>query len=475
MAVLSHIGMCAGVRCGAVRPAPTQLRGAAWRMAAALRAASASRVAQGVARRARLDQGCGARLCVAAVAAGAEPPRRRGRVVATADNEAVQAEPRARRAGSAGERVAGEAGHTEPSKRKRRAPPTGERGETTEDGKPKPDERTVADLVGRGWFKTEEAAVALLTRAQSTISRYAFETAEPAADWLEATLGPEPVKDGLCPAAKAVKRDPSLLYKDAAALQRKWVALTLPTAAGGAGIAFSTEQAREAVRKHPQLLGYSVETYKASWSMLTAAENGLGLSPEEARKCILHSPRILLYDNDDVLRRVKVLESLGYAEAREMLLAESRVLNYKDETVNEHAAWWKQTGLDHVKLVTMHANLLGAPKVAELQAKLDFLGRVAGMSIADLNNAGSLFTRSLDGRLRTRYFYALHKHRLARFGSINTMIQKTDATFLAMMQGGTSSDRASKAEVARYQKLVTSAGFVAWRERQEARILHGSH
>jgi hypothetical protein len=128
----------------------------------------------------------------------------------------------------------------------------GKRGEKTADGRPKPDERTVADLVRRGWFVSEEAAVALLGTASSrSRSRFPFETAEPAADWLEATLGPEPVKDGLCPAAKAVKRDPSLLARDAATLQRKWDALTLSAERGGVGIAFSTEQARGAVRKFP--------------------------------------------------------------------------------------------------------------------------------------------------------------------------------------------------------------------------------
>ena len=106
--------------------------------------------------------------------------------------------------------------------------------------------------------------------------------------------------------------------------------------------------------------------------------------------------------------------------------------------------------------------------------KLDFLRRVVGMSNEDLNNAGSLFTQSLDGRLRARYFFALMKRRLARFGTINTMMSATDATFLAMMQGWTSRDRASKAEVARYQKLVSSAKFVAWRERQEARLRRGA-
>ena len=416
----------------------------------------------------RMDQGWVARLA-AAVAAGAEPPRRRGRAGATVGSEAAQAEPLARRVGNAGEPVAGEAVQAEPPNRKRQAPQVGVRGEKTADGRPKPDERTVADLVQRGWFKSEEAAVALLTRGKAN-NRFPFETAEPAADWLEATLGPEPVKDGLSPAAKMVKREPLSLTKDAAALQCKWDALTLSAEQGGVGITLSTEQAREAFSKHPPLLNYSVETYKTGWSMLLSID-GLDQTPEEAHKCILRGPQILTYDHGKVVLRVKLLESLGYAEARTMMLKEPRVLNYQEETVKEHAAWWKQTGLDHVKIVTALPTLLGASKTIELQARLDFLSRVAGMSTADLNNAASLFTRSLDGRLRPRYFYALQKHRLARFGTMNTMMQVTDATVLAMMQGETAKDRASKEEVACYQKLVESAGFVAWREQQEAQLV----
>ena len=382
----------------------------------------------------------------------------------------MHAEPLARRAGNAGER-AGEAARREPPKRKRRAPNVGEPGETTPDGKPKPDERTVADLVRRGWFKSEEAAVALLTRGKTNKHRYAFETAERAADWLEATLGPAPVKDRLCPATRAVMTNPLLFTHSAAALQRKWDALTLPTERGGVGIELSTEQAREAVSKQPSLLGYSVETYKTGWTMLTATENVLGLSLEEARKCILRGPEVLRFDHGKVVLRVKLLESLGYADARTMVLRNSRVLNFKEETVRGNVAWWKQSGLDHVKLVTAHPTLLGSSKATELQARLEFLRRVAGMSNEDLNNAASLFGFGLDGRLRTRYFYALQKHRLARFTSMHTLMKATDAMFLAMMQGGSCYDRASKAEVARYQKLVASAGFVAWRERQEAHIL----
>ena len=53
------------------------------------------------------------------------------------------------------------------------------------------------------------------------------------------------------------------------------------------------------------------------------------------------------------------------------------------------------------------------------------------------------------------------------------MMQVADATFLAMMQGQSSKDRADDLDVARYSKLVTSAKFVAWREQQEAQILEG--
>jgi hypothetical protein len=342
----------------------------------------------------------------------------------------------------------------------------------TADGKPKPDEHTVADLVERGWFKTEEAAVALLTRAPSRIQRFPYETAKPAADWLEATLGLELLKGGVLPAAKAVKAFPDLLYQDAATLQRKWDALTLPAEQGGAGVAFSEEQAREAVRKHPQVLVFALDTLKRGWSMLTATKGALGLSPDEARDCILRSPAVLRSDHDDVVRRVELLRSLGYAEAHHMVLKEPRVLQYKEETVKEHAAWWKQTGLDHVKVVTMNPTLLGVAPVEALQAKLNFL-RFAAMSTAELNSAHSLFCLSLDGRLRVRYFYALQEGRLARFGSINTMMQVKDSIFLAMVQGRPQNTKelASDLEVKRYKELMTSAKFVAWRERQEALLL----
>jgi hypothetical protein len=124
-----------------------------------------------------------------------------------------------------------------------------------------------------------------------------------------------------------------------------------------------------------------------------------------------------------------------------------------------------------VKILTANPNRLGAPTTAALQANLDFLRCVAGMSTADLNNAGSLIHRSLNDRLRARYFYALLKGRLTRFTSKSTLMAVTDATFLAMLQGQSSKGRASELEVALYREQVASPEFVVWREEQEALLL----
>jgi hypothetical protein len=424
----------------ALRSAAALLRGAAGLALAPHRVLAAGAGAQAAAELARrLDQGCAARH--ASTAAGDEPGLPLRGTIADV-----------------------------PVAPKRRAPNVGKLGEKTADGKPKPDERTVEDLVRRGWFESEEDAVALLTRMKSRKERFPYETAKPAADWLEATLGLELLKGGVLRAAKAVIRFPALLCQDAATLQRNWVALMLPVEQGGAGIAFSPAQAREAFLKDPPILGYATDTLKRGWSMLTATAGGLGLSPDEARSCILRSPAVLRFDHDAVVRRVELLKSLGYPKAYEMVLKQSRVLSFTEECVRERDAWWKQTGLDHIKIVESQPNLLGL-FVDELRVKLDFLSCVAGMTAAELNRAGNLFTNSLDDRLRARYFYALLKGRLARFTSMNTMFKETDATFLAMLQNQPYGTRASELEVARYDKLVKSAKFVAWRERQEARRL----
>ena len=189
----------------------------------------------------------------------------------------------------------------------------------------------------------------------------------------------------------------------------------------------------------------------------------------------MHSPlsfyKLLSKDSKAVGMRAELLESFGYAGALALMLKQPSVLNVKEKTVREHVAWLKQSGLDHVKLVTAQPTLLGGAPVGKLQARFDFLRRVAGMSNEDLNKAGSLFVLDLDGRVRPRYFYALQKDRLGRRHGISTLMVATDAAFVAMMQGHPSIQRASAAEVARYRQHVASAEFVAWSKEQEARIL----
>jgi len=417
----------------ALRSAAALLRGAAGLALAPQRVLAAGAGAQAAAELARgLGQGCAARH--ASTAAGDEPPSAHG---AAAD---VSVAPR------------------------RRAHKVGKTGEKTADGKPKPDERTVADLVERGWFETEEVLLQMLTRGTSRVGRFAFQTAKPAADWLEARLGLVPVKGGLLPAAKAVQRFPDLLYQDAATLQRKWDALTLPVEQGGVGIAFSQEQAREAVCKLPQVLSFALDTLKRGWLMLSASEGGLGLSPEQARDCILRSPAVLRFDHDAVVRRVELLKSLGYPKAYEMVLTEPRVLNYKEETVREHAAWWKQTGLDHVKMVSRMPTLLGGVSVVELQAKLDFLSDVAWLSTDDLNNGGPFFQASLDNKLRPRFFYAW-KHGALERNKLSSLTFCSSAVYLRKVHQLDAP--ADEDAVTRFKETVASADFQAWAAQEE--------
>ena len=78
------------------------------------------------------------------------------------------------------------------------------------------------------------------------------------------------------------------------------------------------------------------------------------------------------------MRRIELLKSLGYPKAHEMVLDQPVVLNYKEETVRERDAWWQQTGLDHLKIVTQQPTLLGGVSTAEMQAKLSFCATLLG-------------------------------------------------------------------------------------------------
>ena len=125
--------------------------------------------------------------------------------------------------------------------------------------------------------------------------------------------------------------------------------------------------------------------------------------------------------------------------------------------MSTHAAWWKQAGLDHMKVVTSYPALLGV-SVEELQAKLSFLRDVARLSVADLNRGGPLFQASLDKKLRPRFFYALENGAFER-SKLSTLCFCSDALFLRKVHQLDAP--ASKDEVDAYKATISSPDFRA--------------
>lgn len=406
------------LRCGAPRVAPVQLRCAARLAPARWRAAAVGSRRGGAASLARV-KGLVVFSEASADAADGAPATVQRRSTASSNGDTPEIAP-----------------PLAPPARKRRAraaPRVGKPGETTADGRPKPDERTVADLVRRGWFTSEAACVAVLTRAKATSSRYPFQTAGPVADWLAEKMACVPAKDGVSAAARAISKSPGVLGRSVEGLQRGWDMLLAPIADGGLG--YTPERAAGRVATHASLLNYTQEHVKK-----TAA----------------------------------VLQACGVAVGTKAVAAYPFLLNLKEETLLDHAAWWRQTGLDYKKILTAHPALLtrsSDDSHKHLQAKFDFLCFVAGMSVEEMNKAGVLFCMSLEERLRPRFFYA----RLlgdAYTCSMSTLLGEVDASYLAFAHGRINGrvNRASAAELARYKRRIESPRFAAWCAGVEARI-----
>ena len=409
------------LRCGPPRVAPVQLRGAVrmaparWRAAAVVSGRGSAAL---LARRATWGPVVWA--SASADAAGGPP-------AAPATVQRLSAAP-----------TNGNAPETAPPlapkpARKRRAKAMGKPGETTADGRPKPDERTVADLVRRGWFKSEAAAVAVLTRAKATSSRYPFHTAGPVADWLAEKMACVPAKDGVSAAARTISKSPGVLGRSVEGLQRGWDMLLSPIADGGLG--YMPERAAGRVATHVSLLNYTQEHVK---------------------------------------RTAAVLEACGVAVGTKAIAGYPFLLDLKEETLLDHAAWWRQTGLDYKKILTAHPALLNRSSEGShkhLQDKFDFLRFVVGMSVDQLNKAGVLFCMSLEERLRPRFFYARLRGTVYTCGMV-TLLGEVDASYLASALGRSNgrANRASAAELERYKRRIELPRFAAWCAGVEARI-----
>jgi hypothetical protein len=169
------------------------------------------------------------------------------------------------------------------------------------------------------------------------------------------------------------------------------------------------------------------------------------------------------------------LEACGVADGIKAIAQEPTVLGSALSTLQQHAAWWRQTGLDYKKILTTRPGYLHR-SVDSLQDKLDFLRNVVRMSDDDLNKATALFNLSLEERLRPRFFYVLWKKRAdeaAHRRSYSSLMCETDHNFVAGVLGRSRYSPVSAAEMASYKETVTSAEFVAWREREEALLRSG--
>jgi hypothetical protein len=285
-------------------------------------------------------------------------------------------------------------------------------------------------LVRRGWFESEQAVVAVLTKHESQTERYPYETAGPAADWFAARLAAVPAKDGVCAAARAIRRFPRLLTLMVETLQRGWDTLLRPQADGG-----------------------------------------LGCMPERAARHVCAQPQVLGFTPEHVLKTVAAVEACGVADGLKAVMQQPILLGFAASTLQERAAWWRQTGLDYKKILSAQPALLErSSKLSHkhLQAKLDFFRDVARMTVDALNKAPALFSLSLDGRFRPRFFYALRNGTADRY-SMGTLMNPADPIFVAYALGRNGlRSPASAAEVASYKETVASAEFIAWREREEA-------
>ena len=302
------------------------------------------------------------------------------------------------------------------------APKVGVRGEKTASGRPKPDVRTVARLVELGWCDTAEAAEAMLTR-QKTESRFTFETAGPAIDWLLNTLGEEKHRSGKCCAARAVSKSPLILARSVPSLQRGWETVISSREAGG-----------------------------------------LGLSEEVARHRVASTPYVLSFSDGFVQQRAAFLETLGVPDGCAAIAQNLIFLGFAEDRLRKRVQWLQSQGLDVKRILSSNPTVVMISAKA-LSPKLDFMRSVVGLDTSAIT--ARLLKASLDGVLRARYFYALQRGVLERYALVS-LVPCSDATFIKSIHRLKTT--ASASEVAAYTAHIASPAFCAYMDEQEQQI-----
>ena len=305
-----------------------------------------------------------------------------------------------------------------------RAPRVGVLNEKTASGRPKPDERTVARLVQLGWWATAEAAEARLARGNGH-NRYAYETAGSAIDWLIQTLGEGKHRSGRSCAAQAVFKWPHILAHSTSLLQTGWETVVHLREAGG-----------------------------------------LGLPVDVARKRVASFPIVLGFSKEFVEKRAAFLETFGVPDGRAAIASFLMVLGVSEITLRNGAEWLRAQGLDVVRMLTAHTQLL-ARSPDGLSLKLDFMRSVVGLNTSEILPV--FLVLSLETRMRPRYFYAQQRGVEERY-KFGSLVSPSDAKFLKMANSLARGVQATAADVATYQAHIATPAFHAYMDEQEAAI-----
>jgi hypothetical protein len=193
---------------------------------------------------------------------------------------------------------------------------------------------------------------------------------------------------------------------------------------------------------------------------------GLGLPLEVARQRVASYPQVLPFSKEFMEKRASFLETLGVPDGRSAIAQEFQLLGYGDDTLRNGAKWLRAQGLDVLRVISVHPNLL-VRSPEGLSLKLDFMRNVVGLGNSEI--FPRLLVASFDNVMWPRYFYALQRGIEQRY-KFSTLVIPTDARFLKRTHSLAKGVDATAAEVTAYQAHVATPAFHAYMDEQEAAI-----
>ncbi len=317
------------------------------------------------------------------------------------------------------------------------------------------DPGTVAMLSRKGFGTAQEVAAMLQTRVAVRF-RFHEPVATAALAWLEARLG------AAQPAgARAGAQD------------------------AGAAVA---------VRRFPLILSASTDRLQTSWDfMQRPPPNGLGLAGAQLHRVVAQFPQLFVRSPEVMTRNVALLTRLGVSDLPRLLMRSSNTVGLSAANVEAKAALLREFGMDAGAVLNMQPGVVNLA-LDNLRLKLTFFRDVAGCNAEQLRRMPVALQYSLDERIRPRFFLAQQQRvrvrttcdpvqdtklsgmssakkrrstRLLEGVSLSTLLQRTDAAYLALLEGSP----AAGWSVAQYKAHTQSAAFKSWAAAREAELL----